>query len=61
VNVTTPTAKFVKLVGGTDYGPYSPLSLNAGVITHPKYPSQMLQNAGARKKSKVGRILQISK
>jgi hypothetical protein len=50
VNVTTPTAKFIKLVGGRDCVPYSPLSLNAGVITHPEYPSQMLQNAGARKK-----------
>jgi hypothetical protein len=50
VNVTTLTAKFIKLVGGTGSVPYSPLSLNAGVIIHPEYPSQMLQNAGARKK-----------
>jgi len=53
VNVTTLTAKFIKPVGGTDSVPYSPLSLNAGVIIHPEYPSQMLQNAGARKKARL--------
>jgi hypothetical protein len=37
VNVTTPTTNYTNTVDGADCVPYSPLSLNAGVITHPEY------------------------
>jgi ABC-type taurine transport system ATPase subunit len=36
MNVTTPTTNFINIVGGAGCVLYSPLSLNAGVITHPE-------------------------
>jgi hypothetical protein len=36
MNVTTPITNIINIVDGAGCVPYSPLSLNAGIITHPE-------------------------